>query len=289
MSNIQSEQHSLTVQVIVQRVRFEYHAPDVTSRGLGQLAGALRKDLSQKGSREAQSPTASLVLENIPYNGGSYSESDLARINQNVLELAGVLQAQDPTTVLVNQWYESLKALQRAALAGRKQAAIEPSVLREIEEQMKPINLGDTWRVKIQARWWYPEMSQGMHPCQSGGYAKTVVLRTLYLGANQAKDSEQLSKAVQALWGKKPQGVVAKAAASTVIFDDRGTYVGTRVKSGGTIVESMGQDGKPKRTLISRDQTRASIAQRTKELSKLNLMDLSKRRNVPPPSEKKTE
>lgn len=279
MSNVQSEMNGLTVQAIVQRVVFEYHAPVVASRGLGQLAGALiRQPVEMSGGQEP-SPTKSEFLVKIPYQKGSYAESDLAKISQDATRFATQWMAIDDTSILVDQWYSALSQLQHAALKGQKRAVIEPAVLSEIEHQMKEFNLGSVWRVKIQARWWYPEQQPGMHACKSGGFAKTVTIRTIYMKCYEGiSTADAAMDLVRKYWGKDLNNMVAEASESKVIFDDRGTWVRTYVQSGGTIVSTKKEDGTSERKIISRDRQRMAVSQITAELRTLDLASIAKRR-----------
>lgn len=278
MSNIQSQMNGLSVQVIVQRVVFEYHSPDVTNKGLGQLAGAVRREApSNSNGGQEPSPTVSAFLVQIPYTQGSYDEASLVEINQNAKLLADQLIAVDGTTEAVNQWYEALKALQRSALQGRRRAVIPPEILSQIEEQMKPYNLGSVWRVRLQARWWYPEQGHGMHACKSGGFAKTVTLRTVYMAGSCVGSAQELADFVVQNWGKVLNNVAREAARSTVVFDDRGKYVRTYVRSGATACTVTNTDGTQVRKFVHRDAIRSDVSKRVAALRQLDLAGLSKK------------
>lgn len=145
--------------------------------------------------------------------------------------------------------------------------------LAEIERQMESANLGKVIKVKLQARWWLPEQEPGMHQCKTGGFAKVVTVATFYLPWDQKINIQQtVDTWVKYYNAGVINGWERTVEKATVVFDDRGDYVATRVTPGSGVLTKKDDDGRTHRASVS-DARRLSDEhrQRTSSIKRMTL------------------
>lgn len=269
--------NGLTLTLIGQAVRFEYRAP-VSSQGTGgPLSAALAQVQSEpksQGSKEIDN-TIAHELGVLPYLPGPKDSELISKIDSSVKRVSRYFRANYDTTNKVNMWYESLRALQKAALGGRRRATVSRTVLDKIVTEMKPYNLGLVVKYRIQARLWSSTPKLNFHPVSTGGFARVVTLATFYGPltdisqlANRVKDCHQIYD------GAQFTGTRIHEVPGEVVFEDHGNnQIRTRVLPSDSVMERLDKDGKVISTISALHNTSLQPEQK-KRLQGITLMKL---------------
>lgn len=262
MSQSQASQQNFSLLAIVQEVGFTYKAPGIHGQGLGVLAAAVASSDRQNDVDTENGKTVSIPLETIERGADGYAADAVRAVSQKCSYLRDFAVTADNATQRVSVWYETLRALQRSALGGRKRARISPEALEAIERQMEAVNLGRTVKVKLQARWWSPEQEPEMYPCKTGGFARIVTVATFYFDT-EYETIDSVVEWIKTNYGKTIDGWKRGTAQSAVYFDDTGKTVRTKVTPGSGVFF---------RTVDGKQQQQSVLAARQKtDEQKVNL------------------